>query len=76
MNSAKYTMIAGFVILSTVIFGQEPEKMQIQPMKKEVQKVSTTENVQGNTQVKGAPVKKAQAKAVEPKERVVEPKKD
>ena len=86
MNAFKISMITSFFLLALTSYGQEPQKMQVQPMKKEVQKVSAPEKKQESEtkatsedsldvkKINAAPVRKAESKALEPKERVVEPK--
>jgi hypothetical protein len=84
MKVVKISMIAGVVLLANMSYGQEPEKLEFQPMKKELklnqtpenQKEVKTEETGEAKEVKTAPVKKTEAKAVEPKLQVVEPKKD
>jgi hypothetical protein len=84
MKTIKISTLVGAFMLTCAAYGQEPQKMQVQPMKKETQTLATPANEQeGNNEqsgevkkVKTAPVRKAETKAVEPKEQVAEPKKD
>jgi hypothetical protein len=84
MKKIKTTLIGAMCVFALTAKAQETKTMEIKPMNKEVQKIPASENEnegaikkevsKDQQKVNAAPVRKAELKAVEPKQQVAEPK--
>jgi hypothetical protein len=84
MKKIKITLLGTMCMFALTTKAQETKSMEIKPMNKEVQKIPASENenegaikketTRDQQKVNAAPVRKAEPKAVEPKEQVTEPK--